>query len=435
MTHPTPAERDSALHVLMVAPTSFFADYGCHVRILEEARVLQALGHRVTIVTYAQGRDVADVTIRRTAPLPWHADYEVGSSRHKFAFDAYLAPLVLRAARSLRPHLIHGHLHEGALLGWPAARLLGVPLIFDYQGSMTGEMLDHGFIQPAGAAHRLACWGEDRINRLADAVITSSTRAADQYMAATPGRVARTVPDVVNPHVFHPATLTADERRTQRAALGIPPDAEVVVYLGLLAPHQGTDHLLRAAARVCVARPAAHFLIMGYPNVERYRDLADRLGLAGRVTFTGRVPYEAAPRRLALGDVAVAPKLSSTEGAGKLLNYMAMGLPTVAFDTEVSREYMGAAGLYAAPGDDDDLADLIAALLGDPARTAIGRRLRAHVTDAFPWQGMGRALLDVYAEARARPTDRHPAPVPAPGPRRARDETASPAISAAGKRG
>ena len=435
MTHSMPAEPVSALHILMVAPTSFFADYGCHVRILEEARVLQALGHRVTIVTYAQGRDMADVTLRRTAPLPWHANYEVGSSRHKFAFDAYLAPLVLRAARALRPDVIHGHLHEGALLGWPAARMLGVPLIFDYQGSMTAEMLDHGFIQPDGAAHRVALWGEDRINRLADAVITSSTRAAEQYMAATAGRVAWAVPDVVNPHVFHPATLTADERRAQRAALGIPPDAEVVVYLGLLAPYQGTDHLLRAAARVCAARPAAHFLVMGYPNVERYHALADSLGLAGRIVFTGRVPYEDAPRRLALGDVAVAPKLSATEGAGKLLNYMAMGLPTVAFDTEVSREYMGAAGLYAVPGDDDDLADRVAAILSDPDRAVVGRRLRAHVTRAFPWQGMGQALLDVYEEARARPTGYRPAPAPAAELRPAREEPSSPAVSAAGKRG
>ena len=33
----------------MIAPTSFFADYGCHVRILEEARVLRKLGHEITI--------------------------------------------------------------------------------------------------------------------------------------------------------------------------------------------------------------------------------------------------------------------------------------------------------------------------------------------------------------------------------------------------
>ena len=38
-----------------------------------------------------------------------------------------------------------------------------------------------------------------------------------------------------------------------------------------------------------------------------------------------------------LGDVAVAPKMSETEGAGKIVNYLAMGLPVVTFDTQVSR--------------------------------------------------------------------------------------------------
>jgi hypothetical protein len=31
------------------------------------------------------------------------------------------------------------------------------------------------------------------------------------------------------------------------------------------------------------------------------------------VTFTGKVPYFEAPRYLALGDVAVSPKISATE--------------------------------------------------------------------------------------------------------------------------
>ena len=42
--------------ILMIAPTSFFSDYGCHVRILGEARVLQRHGHAVKIVTYYKGR-------------------------------------------------------------------------------------------------------------------------------------------------------------------------------------------------------------------------------------------------------------------------------------------------------------------------------------------------------------------------------------------
>ncbi len=61
----------------MVAPTSFFADYGCHVRILEEARILQGLGHEVTIVTYRNGRDLPGLNIERTLPIPWRRHYEV----------------------------------------------------------------------------------------------------------------------------------------------------------------------------------------------------------------------------------------------------------------------------------------------------------------------------------------------------------------------
>jgi len=37
--------RALAYNVLMIAPTSFFADYGCHVRIWEEIQALQHLGH------------------------------------------------------------------------------------------------------------------------------------------------------------------------------------------------------------------------------------------------------------------------------------------------------------------------------------------------------------------------------------------------------
>src|SRR5205823_13874044 len=53
-----------SLRVLMIAPTSFFSDYGCHVRILEEARGLQGCGHRVVICTYHHGGAVPDLTIR-----------------------------------------------------------------------------------------------------------------------------------------------------------------------------------------------------------------------------------------------------------------------------------------------------------------------------------------------------------------------------------
>jgi len=53
----------------MLAPTSFFAGYGCHVRSLEEARVLQRLGLRVTIVTYANGYPESGLGLQHIVPV------------------------------------------------------------------------------------------------------------------------------------------------------------------------------------------------------------------------------------------------------------------------------------------------------------------------------------------------------------------------------
>ncbi|MBM4431681.1 MAG: glycosyltransferase family 4 protein, partial [Chloroflexi bacterium] len=159
----------------MVAPTSFFADYGCHVRILEEALVLQKLGNRVTICTYHNGRDIAGLDIRRTMPIPWRTAYEVGSSRHKVGFDLLLLLKALAVAIQTKPDIVHGHLHEGALIGYFVSKLLGVPLVFDFQGSLTGEMVDHRFLDPKGLLYRPVRRLEQAIVRLPSAIITSSS--------------------------------------------------------------------------------------------------------------------------------------------------------------------------------------------------------------------------------------------------------------------
>lgn len=388
----------------MIAPTSFFADYGCHVRILEEARILQKLGHAVTIVTYHSGSDVPGLDIRRTMPIPWRRDAVVGSSPHKLIYDALLSLKVLRVARQCRPDIIHGHLHEGALIGWPVSLLRHVPLVFDFQGSLTSEMVDHQFLRRDGPFFGPMRRLEEFIDRLPAAIITSTEYTASLCVTEYGCRpeVIHPVPDAVNADIFRPGLLSESERRARKAALGIPPDRRVVVYLGLLAEYQGTDLLVRAAARLLAERPNVHFLIMGYPGPHRYQHLAEQLGIAHHVTLTGRIPYAQAPEMLALGDVAVAPKLSATEGSGKLLNYMAMALPTAAFDTPVNHEYLGPDGVYAPRGDVDGLASAMRRLLDDPERaTAIGRRLRERAITCYSWEAAGRRIVEIYEHVMA----------------------------------
>lgn len=382
--------------VLMVAPTSFFNDYGCHVRILEEARTLQTLGHQVTIVTYHNGKNVPGIDIRRTLPIPWRGHYEVGSSRHKLVFDLLLGLRTLQLLFFGRFDVIHAHLHEGALIGLLLGRLFRLPLIFDFQGSLTEEMIDHHFLHRQSFFYKPLRKLEQWIDRSAATIFTSSVNAERilvEQFACTPDRVCA-LPDCVTTSVFKPAHLyEANELLALRRQLGIPADARVIVYLGLLAEYQGTGLLLEAMQRILERRSDVYLLLMGFPGVDLYQRKAIDLGIQNQVIFTGRIPYAEAPRYLALGDVGVAPKLSLTESAGKLLNYMAVGLPTVAFDTPVAREYLGVHGFLAVRGDVQSLAEKL--LIALEARQ-MGSLLRQRAIAHFDWQTAGQQIVGAY---------------------------------------
>lgn len=380
------------LRLLAIAPTAFFADYGCHVRIWGQLQALQRRGYSVRLLTYPAGRDMPGLhTIR--PPLPFVHHLPVGSSRRKIALDAFLLPTALAVALRFRPQLIHGYLHEGAFIGWWAARLLQVPLSFDYQGSLTGEMLDHRFLSPRSPLlplwQRLEAW----IDRQPQAVFPSSGHAATALVRrGLPPERIHPLPDSVDPDLFAPQPADPDLRRR----LGLATDRPLVVYLGLLAPYQGIDLLLQSIATPPLADHPAQFLVMGFPAEEAYRRKAQRLGLGDRVVFTGPVPYFQAPRYLALGDLAVAPKLSRSEGSGKLLPYMSMGLPVVATDTPVHREYLGEDGILV-PAEPSALAAAIVAALDRRADlAAVGARLRARVQADYTWDRAAAALDAVF---------------------------------------
>ncbi len=407
-----------AYTVLTIAPTSFFADYGCHVRIWEEAKILKQLGQRVVMTTYHNGDDMPGLDIRRSWDVPWIKRAMIGSSRHKLYCDAALSWRSLRVALQVRPDIIHAHLHDGALIGAVISRLLGIPLIFDYQGSLTGEMLDHRFLRREGPLFRPTRALERLINTLPDAVITSTYNAARLLHRDWdfPRDRLYTVTDSVNTARFHPfdgSPAWEAERRRLRQELGIPEDRRIVVYIGLLAPYQGTDKLIEAARQVVAARPDVHFLIMGYPDVSGYQALAGSLGVADHVTLPGRILYKDLHSYLALGDVAVAPKMSETEGAGKITNYIAMGLPVVTFDTPVSREMLGEIGVYARFGDSGSLAEELIGLLDDPVRAAVlGRQGRLKAVREHSWELGGQQIAAIYERALARRAGRPLPPVP-----------------------
>jgi glycosyltransferase involved in cell wall biosynthesis len=209
---------------------------------------------------------------------------------------------------------------------------------------------------------------------------------------------------VVHPGIEAPAS-NISERVALRAELGLPQDRFVVGIVGRLQPWKGQHRLLAALAALRQAGHAVHGLIVGgealglSPEYEPYlHRLASELGIRDSVAFTGRVPDGA--RYLAAMDIFV--NTSTREPFGiVLLEAMAAGLPTVAFDSGGPREIIepGRTGLLVTERTVEALADAIETLLvGPKLRIRLGEGGRERVERRFTAERMTRDLEERLEE-------------------------------------
>ncbi|MCK4352991.1 glycosyltransferase family 4 protein [candidate division WOR-3 bacterium] len=377
-----------AYRILVLAPTPFFSDRGCHVRIYEQTKILQKISPEtssgeVVIITYHIGKDIKGLQIERIPYIPWYKKYEAGPSLHKIGLDFLILLKSIQVAKSFKPTIIHSHLHEGAFIGSILSKLFKIPLIFDYQGSLSSELIQHGVKRGLKFIRFL----ERKIDNLPDVIFTNSNKAKRDLIndfKVSPAKI-KIIHDCVDLKTF---------KRVETGLIpvlkkiGIPKGKKIIVYLGYLSDYQGIPLLLEAAKIVLKERRDIHFLILGYPRVDYYRERAKTLGLEESATFLGRISYFEAYKYLSLADVAVSPKLSRTEGNGKLLNYMAIGLPIVAFESKINYEILGDEGIYAKFSDPVSLAQKLLYALG---RTTTYNRLKS-----FDSEEIGKKIIKEY---------------------------------------
>jgi glycosyltransferase involved in cell wall biosynthesis len=181
---------------------------------------------------------------------------------------------------------------------------------------------------------------------------------------------------------------------------------KVVIFVGVLTEYQGIDLLLEAIPLVVQKVEHVKFLIVGYPNEQLYHEKARALRVEKWTHFTGRISYEEVPRYLSIADVAVSPKISLTEANLKLFSYMAMGLPTVVFDTPINREILGHVGVYAKMGDVTSLAEALIGVLTNHEQSAqLAKLSRQKAADEHSWSGVARRLADIYNSIGEQPRD------------------------------
>jgi len=398
------SERDT-YNILLIAATPFFVDRGGHIHIYEQARALQNLGNKVTTVTYHIGRDLPDMDIRRIVNIPWYKKTDAGPSYQKPYLAFLLLIKALRVAREIKPDVVHAHGWDSVWVAWWIRKLLGIPFVFDMQGSFSGEIAEHGYCDKNGWYYNLLSKIESRTLNSSPIVLTSSTQICKQSRERFNLSSDHILPilDGVDTDEFSPKKFPYDANL--RDELGIPPEKQLIVYMGLLKQYQGVDDMIEAA-RVLVHERGytnAHFLVIGFPDEDVYAAKAAEKGLADAMTFTGKVPYHETGRYMAIADLAIAPKIAMTEGDAKIYFYMAMGLPVVAYKRPASTEILGDLGLYATMGDPVDLARALHEALRQPKMLKErGHANRQKAVDDYSWTAVARRIMDAYQIAEER---------------------------------
>lgn len=225
---------------------------------------------------------------------------------------------------------------------------------------------------------------------LADGLIADGWAAAE--LPAKLGHPVHAVPKGVDAEWFRPAGAN------MRRELGLD-RKRVVLGVGRLVPIKNMTLLLNAFALVAQSDSAAHLLLVGEgPEQSQLASLADRHGIAKRVTFAGYVPQDQLGPYYRSADLFV---LSSDfdNSPNVVLEAMACGVPAVSTNVGGAAEYIvpGQGGDLVAARDEAAMAGAIADWLGDAARRrAAGAFNRQRVVQQFSWRASAERLLEVY---------------------------------------
>lgn len=381
--------------ILMIAPRAFYVDVGFSVQILEEYKALKKMGNELLLTCYHLGDEMEGVDISRALNVPWYKDALRKVNFNFIFFDFLLLIHTFKVARKYKPDVLHAHIHEGGLIGIIVGKILNIPVALDIQGSMLGEYKERGFpLNPI--IEKAIRFLEKFVNSKVDGLLVEMEHRKNEIIGDY---------KINEEKIFHFKMGVDTDHFTFRGKdyqllkkMEIPQSRKIIGYIGLVTQYQGIDLLLEAMKFIYNENPDVHLIIMGYMNLEFYKNKAIELGISDNVTFTGKMPYLEAPKYLSLCDIAVGPKISIEETNGKLIPYMSMGLPTVAFDTSMNREYLGEFGIYAKYKNSEDLAKCMLDALKSEKSEKFKEEIRNRAVKYFSLENMALNTMKMYDE-------------------------------------
>lgn len=298
--------------------------------------------------------------------------------------DPLLIWQLYRLFRREKYDLVHTHLIHADLYGTLAAKLARVPLVMSTKHNEDTFRYNSflNFLNRTinGQVDHAIAISESLKRFTVEKEGVNQTKITRIYYGLNPDSLLQDKPDY-----------------SVRREFSIGVSDPLVGVIGRLTVQKGHRYLLEAFSKVVSAVPSAHLLVVGDGPLRRgSEDLAERLGMASRVIFTGW--RDDVQRILRALDVVVMPSL--WEGFGLvLLEAMAAAKPIVASRVGAIPEIVidGETGLLVPPKDVKALAQGIVTLIHNPEMAyEFGERGRDRLARKFSTQKMVERTQQVY---------------------------------------
>lgn len=314
---------------------------------------------------------------------------DVAPIRSRGEADPRAVVKLRRLFKSWKPDVIHMHTSHAHTLGVVAARSAGIGR------TVVSRRVDFTIYRNALKLSWLKYrFGVDRYVAISEGVRAQMVK--DGIPASRISIVHSGIDlsrfDGVKPHDYH-------------AEFKLPPGAPVILDVAAFGWHKAQEILVRATPAILEKHPEARVFLVGEGEcLPKVREEAERLGLGGRILFTGfRTDV---PSLLAGADVFV--MCSVLEGlCTSLLDALALRRPAVGSAVGGIPEVLvhEVTGLTVPPSDPPALAAAVLRVLEDRALAArLAEAGRRHVEDKFTVDAMVEGTLSVYRELLAGST-------------------------------
>jgi glycosyltransferase involved in cell wall biosynthesis len=363
-------------------------------RLRKQLRDLLSDGYRISVITQAGPenqpyRDLENLTLLEYPP-PAEPRGPIGHMREYLTSFVWATLLLGRLRRRGPIHILQ--VCQPPDVYFPlckVVRWLGARVVVD-QRDLMPELFAARYPGAPRALTGVLHWLERRTQRSVDHSIGVNVYLRDRMIAA--GARPDRVTIVRNGPVLSRVERALPDPSWRR-------HAHLASWIGKMGRQDRVDLVIRVAEHVVrdLGREDIGFVLLGDGEcLDEMRELVRELDLEPWVSIPGWLSEAEVFGCLAAAHIGIDTSLQSEVSPVKAMEYMAFGLPVIAFDLLETRRTVGSAGRFVPPGDVASFGHQLVKLMEDAElQRKLGRAGRERVETDLAWERQTEVYLDV----------------------------------------